>query len=77
MCSAVDYVRALEIDISQIKLSVGSNIGVTKKGSKKGFVCGGSLASFVSTVSDQATSDVQNSTLLAQMVADKQFNRSD
>lgn len=41
------------------------------------FVDGGSIVSFVSGVSGQNREDVLNSTLLAQLAADKQFNRED
>lgn len=40
-----------------------------------GYVAGGSLVSFASGVSGQAQSDVLNSTLLAQLAADKKYNR--
>ena len=41
----------------------------------QGFVDAGSLASFVSNISEQHREDVLNSTLLAQLAADHQFNR--
>ena len=47
--------------------------GTTEK--PTGYVAGGSLVSFVSGVSGQAQSDVLNSTLLAQLAADKKHDR--
>lgn len=44
-------------------------------GQEQGFVNAGSLVSFVSDVGKQNRADVQNSILLAQLAADKKFNR--
>lgn len=44
-------------------------------GKQAGYVAKGSLVSFVAGVSGQSQSDVLNSTLLAQLAADKKFDR--
>lgn len=42
---------------------------------KAGYICDGSLVSFVAGLSSQSKSDVLNSTLLAQLAANKKFDR--
>ena len=65
MDNPVDFVRRLEIAEPMARPVVGN----------QGFVDAGSLVTFTSDISEQHRSDVLYSTLLAQLAADKQFDR--
>ena len=89
MSSSLAFVEQLEIAPSTdfqvhvsssagVQLSAGKEQGFVKLSADKeqGFVNAGSLVSFVSGISEQNREDVLNSTLLAQLAADKKHNRS-
>ena len=73
MASPTDYVQSLEIDLPDPQLSELARNSTASKG--QGYVDGGSLVSFVSGITPAAQSDVLNSTLLAQLAANKQHDR--
>ncbi len=73
----VEFVKALDLDHpSGLDLALlGSQPPVLKDNEKSANVDAGSLVSFVASLGTQNKSDVLNSTLLAQLAANKQFDR--
>lgn len=77
---AKDVVDSIEIP-TETEVKVARNMPAMPKAmagaiqKPSAFVDGGSLVSFVAGVSGQNREDVLNSTLLAQLAADKKFNR--
>jgi hypothetical protein len=70
------FIEALELPPIEESFRALSHAAVRPRADEKeGFVDDGSLVSFVSEVSQQAREDVLNSTLLAQLAANKQFDR--
>lgn len=75
-----DFVNTLEVptadEIQEARNLPSSPAKLAEDGKKPAaFVDGGSVVAFVADVSGQNREDVLNSTLLAQLAADKQFNR--
>ncbi len=75
----IDYIKSLEIaepsdQIRELDLS-GAAAAEDHDGEASGYVADGSLVSFVSDVGTQAQQDVLNSTLLAQLAANKKYDR--
>jgi hypothetical protein len=74
------YVRELEIAIPTVAPASSSHVRLALAADPTqpaGYVDAGSLVSFVAGVSQQNQDDVLNSTLLAQLHADKRFHRFD
>lgn len=72
----VDFVNSLEIELPTEKARSCNLTGPTfKTGEPAGYVDDSSIVSFVSGLSDEHKSDVLNSTLLAQLAANKKYDR--
>lgn len=67
------FVRQLEIELPESHAQVRPV--QLSSGKEQGLVDAGSLVSFVSDIGEQQRADVLNSTLLAQLAADKKFHR--
>jgi hypothetical protein len=79
MDSPLSFVKSLEIVSPDAKLfePVGAFRSVKGTDKKQANADGGSIVSFVDGVTSMARSDALNSTLLAQLAADKQHDRFD
>jgi hypothetical protein len=67
------YIAALELDDSRLPNTAPHPVRFDTTDS--GYVDAGSLISFVAGVSAENRADILNSTLLAQLAANKQYNR--
>jgi hypothetical protein len=72
--SRIEYINSLELATHKIAEPLGKRITLGPEG-KTAFVDSASTVSFVQNVPLQTTQDVLNSTLLAQLAANKQFDR--
>jgi hypothetical protein len=72
----IDYINTLELsDISEPGGAYLRQLLASEDSPRAGFVCGGSLVSFVAGVSRQSQHDALNSTLLAQLAANRKYDR--
>lgn len=75
----ISFVSSLELEEPTIKFSQMENLKslptAGNDGKEAGYVAGGSLVSFVAGVSEEHQSDVLNSTLLAQLAANKKYDQ--
>lgn len=71
----LDFIDSLELDQSLKALSPANYMSEPSNNDPAAYVDAGSLTSFVAGVSAQHKSDALNSTLLAQLAANKKFNR--
>lgn len=67
--------KALKIPGGGKKVDTSSRLNTKKDTEDDGYVVAGSLTSFVAGLSDQNKDDVINSTLLAQLAADTEYNK--
>ena len=74
MLDKIDFVNSLDVNSNLPMLDSGRLITSTTD-KPSGYIVAGSLVSFVSGISAQSQKDVLNSTLLAQLAANKKFNR--
>jgi hypothetical protein len=65
-------IPGVSLEVRKKEILLGDS---SKAGQEAGYVDGGSLISFASGVSGQSQSDVLNSTLLAQLAANKKYDR--
>lgn len=71
------FIQQLEIDCAPSQLPILARSVKLYADQNQGFVDSGSLVSFVSGIGKQNREDVLNSTLLAQLAANKKFNRQE
>ena len=70
------FVAALELpELGESVLAIQTTLGELPKKKEQGFVDCGSLVSFTENLSEQNKEDVLNSTLLAQLAANKKYDR--
>ena len=77
--AALSFVKQLELAPmaeDQVQLALRAKSSAVKEQKEQGFVDAGSLVSFTKKLSRVHKSDVLNSTLLAQLTADKKYNRN-
>lgn len=75
MDSPLEYVKQLEIESPNFQVCATPPSVQLSASKEQGFVVAGSLVSFVGNIGTQEREDVINSTLLAQLAADKKFDR--
>ena len=77
--AALSFVKQLELAPmaeNEVQLTLRAKSSALKEQKEQGFVDVGSLVSFTKKISGVYKSDVLNSTLLAQLAADKICNRN-
>lgn len=69
------FIQSLELPEPQTYKNMPVELRLSEEDEEAGYVDAGSLVSFVAGVSPQSQSDALNSTLLAQLAANKKFDR--